>query len=300
MKCLKPLELLAMSRWYTLQLLTTFAVLVGASPLRAEDSSAIRRRQRAQEFHLRAQERTGLLVPMYVYPADIHTNPVYNRLMDLKRRHESVPVWVILNPASGPGEKVDANYTKAIDRLRGAGCVVLGYVSTSYGKRRQNDVRRDIDQWLKTYPRIQGIFFDEMIYENTEAGVKYQTALKQYAHDAGCWPTVGNPGADTPGRYFAEEAADVIVVHEGAAWPAEKQLKGDYFGGYSDYPPFTRAVLLHSQPKLDVDSLRMARKYVRWVYVTEAVYRQGDPRASNPWGKLSKHLEKTCELLGEK
>ena len=32
-----------------------------------------------------------------------------------------------------------------------------------------------------------GVFFDEMIYEDTEAGVKHQTALNRYAHDAGCW-----------------------------------------------------------------------------------------------------------------
>ena len=83
-----------------------------------------------------------MLVPLYVYPADVHTNPAYNRLMDLKRRYETVPMWVIVNPASGPGERVDANYTKAIDRLRGAGCVVLGYVTTSYGKRTRPRCRR--------------------------------------------------------------------------------------------------------------------------------------------------------------
>ena len=150
-------------------------------------------------------------------------------------------MWVILNPASGPGKAVDANYTKAIDRLIGAGCVVLGYVTTSYGKRPQADVRNHIDLWLKMYPRIQGIFFDEMIYEDTDAGSNYQAALTRYAHDAGCWPTVANPGADTPGRYFAAGAADLIVVHEGDTWPNEVRLKGDYFGGYSDYPPFSRA-----------------------------------------------------------
>jgi hypothetical protein len=280
-------------------LLMAFAFLPG-SPLSADDSAAARRRQQAQEFHVRAQERTGLLIPMYVYPSDIHKNAAYNRLIDLKRRYPTVPMWVNLNPASGPGEKVDANYTKAIDRLRGAGCVVLGYVATKYGKRREADVRKDIDLWLKMYPRIQGVFFDEMIYEDTEAAAKYQTALNQYAHDAGCWPTVANPGADTPGRYFAAEAADVIVIHEGDSWPTEERLKGDYFGGYADYPPFTRAVLLHSQPKLDRASLRMASKYARWVYVTEAVYRSDDPKLANPWDRLSKHFEEMCEQLAEK
>jgi GNAT superfamily N-acetyltransferase len=104
-------------------------------------------------------------------------------------------MWVILNPASGPGSQVDGNYTKAIDRLCGAGCVVLGYVPTGYGKRPEGQVRRDIDRWLRLYPRVHGIFFDEMRYEDSEAAVAYQAALSRYAHDSGCWPTVGNPGA---------------------------------------------------------------------------------------------------------
>jgi len=187
--------------------------------LAADEPNPAARRERAIQFHLRAQERTGLLVPMYVYPADIHTNRVYNRLIDLKRRYETVPFWVIVNPASGPGKQVDANYTKAIDRLLGAGCVVLGYVSTSYGKRPAPEVQADIDRWLKMYPRTQGIFFDEMIYEDTEAAAKHQASLSRYAREAGCWPTVANPGAETPGRYFAVDAADVIVVHEGKDWP---------------------------------------------------------------------------------
>jgi hypothetical protein len=151
----------------------------------------------------------------------------------------------------------------------------------------------------KLYPRIQGIFFDEMVYENAEGGVKYQTALNQYAHELGCWPTVANPGADTPGRYFAEGAADVIVVHEGDSWPKEERLKGDYFGGYADHPPFTRGVLLYSQPKVDLASLRMVRKYARWVYVTEAAYRPGDQKAVIPWVRLSTHLDEICRHLAE-
>jgi hypothetical protein len=274
-------------------------ILVAISSIGADDSHPSRRRQQAQEFHLLAQERTGLLVPIYLYPSDIHKNPAYNRLMDLKRRHETVPIWVILNPASGPGKQVDGNYTKAIDRLRGAGCVVLGYVSTGYGKRRQAAVTGEIDQWLKMYPRIHGIFFDEMIYEDNEAGAKYQAVLNRYAHDCGCWPTVANPGADTPGRYFTDPAADVIVIHEGATWPKEERLKGDYFGGYADHPPFTRGVLVHSQPKLDPAALRVVRKYARWVYVTEAVYRPADSKAANPWARLSKHLDELCTQLAK-
>lgn len=257
---------------------------------------AARRLRQSREFHKRAQERTGILVPMYVYPENIEKNAAYKRLIDLKRRFETVPMWVIVNPASGPGEAVDANYTKAIDRLCGAGCVVLGYITTGYAKRTGEQVQKDIDKWLSMYPRIHGIFFDEMSIEDTVAGAAYQAALTRYAHGAGCWPTVANPGADTPRRYFAAAAADVFVVHEGSAWPAEERLQGDQ-GGYADYPPFTRGVLLHSQTKLDPASLRMARQYVRWIYVTETLYRPGDPKAANPWGGVSNYLEQKCDAL---
>jgi hypothetical protein len=204
---------------------------------------------------------------------------------------------VILNPASGPGSEVDANYTKAIDRLRGAGCVVLGYVPTSYAKRAVADVQSDIDLWLKLYPRIQGIFFDEMTYQDRESDAKYQAGLSAYAREAGYWPIVANPGADTPGRYFEQDAADVIVIYEGDTWPLEQRLKGDYFGGYADYPPFTRAVLIHSQSELDQPALQMASKYVRWIYVTDGIFRPNDPTAANPWNRLSSFLDALCQQL---
>jgi hypothetical protein len=283
-----------MSRRWLLPI--ALGVFCSASTL-AED--AAERRERAWRFHLRAQERTGLLIPLYVYPADIHTNSVYNRLIDLKRRYETVPMWVILNPASGPGAQVDANYTKAIDRLQGAGCLVLGYVTTSYGKRPAKDVEADLAAWLKFYPRTQGIFFDEMVYEDSEDAANYQAGLSRLARAAGFWPTVANPGADTPGRYFSVEAADVIVIHEGSDWPEESRLKGDYFGGYSDYPPFTRAVLVHSLARFDPKPLTMIRKYARWVYITDDPYRPNDPQAPNPWDTLSKHLDVICSELAQ-
>jgi hypothetical protein len=44
----------------------------------------------------------------------------------------------------------------------------------------------------------------------------------------------------------------------------------------------------------------MVRKYARWVYVTDAEYRPNDPKATNPWNRLSKHLEEICEQLSER
>lgn len=278
-------------------LLGAFILLPAEAGLRAEETPAIQRQERAREFHWRAQERTGLLIPMYVYPGDVGQNRDWVRLLDLKRRHATVPMWVIVNPASGPGRTADPNYTRAIDRLIGAGCVVLGYVTTSYAKRPPAEVRAELDLWLKLYPRVHGIFFDEMIYEDTEAAASYQAALTRYAHDAGYWPAVANPGASTPGRYFTAGAADVIIVHENDHWPPEAQLKGDVAGGYAEHPPFTRAVLIHSQLQLDPEALQRARQYVRWLYVTEGPFRRGDPKAANPWDRLSKYADEMCRLL---
>lgn len=266
-------------------------------PAFADEPSPAERRLAALEFHLRAQERPGVLIPLYVYPTRAEATPAYARLIDAKRRFETVPFWVIINPASGPGKKVDPTYTRVIDRLRGAGCVLLAYVSTSYGKRPAADVQADIDTYRKFYPRLQGIFFDEMIYEDTDAAVKIQVAYRKSAHEAGYWPTVANPGAATPGRYFSARAADVIVIHEGNAWPREATLKGETPGGYADHPPFTRGLLLHSRDTLDRAELKTARRYVRWIYVTEGLFRPGDATAANPWDRLSKHLESLCEQL---
>src|SRR5436309_13493064 len=125
-------------------LLLGAATIIACEPALSQDRdgdpAATQRRMKAQEFYTRVQQRTGVLVPLYVYPSDVHKNAEYNRLIELKLHHGTVPIWVILNPDSGPGKQVDLNYTKVIDRLQGAGCMVLGYVTTSYGKRTSVDV----------------------------------------------------------------------------------------------------------------------------------------------------------------
>ncbi|TWT53597.1 Spherulation-specific family 4 [Rubripirellula amarantea] len=250
-----------------------------------------------QRFHLQASEKMGLLIPLYIYPANIHTNADYNRVMELKRKYSEVPFWVVLNPASGPGNAINANYTKAIDRLIGAGCVVLGYVPTGYGKTPIDNVRKDMAAWREMYPRIHGIFFDEMIYDDTASAVDHQTSLNAIARELGYWPTVANPGADTPGRYFAADAADVIVIHEADHWPTQAKLHGDYFGGYSDYPPASRATLMYGQATCDTLAIKMSQRYTRWIYVTQDTYKPGDQAHPNPWDQLSIHLEIICKAL---
>jgi hypothetical protein len=241
-----------------------------------------------------AQQPTGLLIPLYSYPAHIHQNPTYNRLIVLKRQYPTVPCCVIVNPASGPGEALDENYRKAIDRLLGAGIYVLGYVSTEYGNRDAARVLADFEQWRRLYPHVQGMFLDEMSNAVDPAMVAKYADYTRQAHAAGYWPVFANPGAETPEPYFQAPAADVIVIHEAKEAPTQAKLHGDYFGGYSDYPPHTRGVLLYGRDEWNQADFDLIREYVRWVYVTEGKFEQP---TDNPWDGLSRHTEQMSEQL---
>jgi hypothetical protein len=277
------------------------SVLLAMEPTNAQEAGHRARTttESSECFHQRATAKTGLLIPLYVYPENIHVNHDFNRVIKLKRMYREVPFWVIVNPASGPGEAVDANYTKAIDRLIGAGCVVLGYLPTDYGRAPFEQVETNLQAWRRMYPRTHGVFFDEMIYEANDRAVAHQVRLNKAAHDMGYWPTVGNPGTDTPGIYFAADAADVIVIHEAREWPTEEKLHGNYFGGYSDFAPHTRATLMYGQKECDSEKVRMVSQYTRWIYVTQDTYQPDNPDHPNPWDQLSIHLESLCEVLND-
>jgi hypothetical protein len=49
---------------------------------------------------------------------------------------KDAPVIAVVNPASGPGTKADANYAKVFERAKKTKATLIGYVATGYGKRR--------------------------------------------------------------------------------------------------------------------------------------------------------------------
>ena len=238
----------------------------------------------------RVEHTTGILIPMYVYPSDIYTNPVYNHLIDLKKTYHDVPVYAIINPASGPGTVTDGNYRVAIDRLHGAGIIVVGYVHTSYTARPIEDIQNEIDLWQYLYPAIDGIFYDEMTNDDVQGHIDYYAELTRFSHDRGLYPTIGNPGAGTLGTYFENDAADVIVIHENGYWPSEADLKGDYAGGYAAYDYNRRAGLVYGQASMDLEQLKKLRKYLGLIYVTEDTL-------PNPWDSLTGLMEDLLRVL---
>jgi len=95
--------------------------------------------------------RARLAVPAYFYPG-----PQWDRLI------AAAPTvgMIIFNPASGPGQSADPQYTKAISDARAAGIVVLAYVYTDYGQRAAADVLDDIKRTYDFYAP-SGIYLAE-------------------------------------------------------------------------------------------------------------------------------------------
>src|SRR6188472_3289292 len=82
-------------------------------------------------------EKMRLLVPAYFYPAGKGEKD-WERLLAAP---EEAGVVAIMNPASGPGRRIDPNYTQILEQAKKSNVTLIGYVSTSYGKRKTEDIK---------------------------------------------------------------------------------------------------------------------------------------------------------------
>jgi hypothetical protein len=154
-------------------------------------------------------DATTLLVPAYFYPSGPRRAD-WDRLVEAAR---SVPLEVILNPASGPGERRDPNYVAVLEPLRRAGARILAYVDTDYGRRPPAAIEKD----LRTYPRfyeIDGYFLDQM--SNRPEDLAYYRSIREAVRKLDPrLRLVANPGTSTRSDYL--ETADTLVTFEGSA-----------------------------------------------------------------------------------
>ncbi len=154
-------------------------------------------------------ESTTLLVPAYFYPGG-------DGLAGWKRLEQaarSVRLEVIVNPASGPGERRDPNYTKVIGALHGSGAGVLAYVDTDYGRRSLAAVEKDLKTYAKFY-KVDGIFLDQMA-STPDALAHYRAIRRLIAQVNPDYRVVGNPGIPHIASEYLE-TADTLVTFEGS------------------------------------------------------------------------------------
>lgn len=225
----------------------------------------IERDKLTEVSNYKTRHKTGLLIPLYVYPTDPYVNADYNNLINLKRQHAKVPVIAIINPISGVGESIDSNYTIVCNRLVGSGVDLVGYIASTYGARSLQDMKDEMVTWLSYYPKIVGFFIDEVEWA-TSIHQNY-IDLKEYATTLGIDLVIGNPGCPVPNDYV--DAFDITVISESAFatinYPA---LKGDWAGGFIEAKNEKKCVLVHTMATYDVATLNAVKENADWVYFT--------------------------------
>jgi hypothetical protein len=158
-----------------------------------------------------APARMKLLVPAYFYPAG-ESLQHWNRIIESPHAADIV---AIVNPDSGPGNAADASYTKVLERARRQGVTLIGYISTKYAARTLLEVKADVDHWVRFYPNIQGIFYDEQA--SAADHILYYAALYDYVRmERGLRLVMTGPGTTCAEEYLARPAADVVCVVEAA------------------------------------------------------------------------------------
>jgi hypothetical protein len=174
------------------------------------------------------------LIPAYFYPDYSHQNSRWQRMVDNARPGS----LVVINPNSGPGSGRDVNYVHAIDDCRARGLKVLGYITTGRGTvplrptypwilgRRTKNVLEQIDAYRSWYPKLGGVFLDEMNLNAQERVVErrgffthyttveqYHAGIKAEVRKRTQQTIVGDPrGVPEAGGEWAFDAVDVLVV----------------------------------------------------------------------------------------
>lgn len=227
----------------------------------------------------RPKAATGLYVPLYVYPAG-DGESCYDRIIDTRLAHPSVPMVVALNPSSGPGRQKDENYVRAIDRLQHAGITVIGYVYTSWGKRLLSEVAADITRYAEWY-ELDGMLVDEFATVINLAG--YYRTIRDYARSLGMPYVMGNPGTDIPKQFIG--LASNFIIYENVGLPGS-----DWIGGWHrGYGKETWSICSHSV-HFDEKKLKSAAKYLGLVYMT-------DDTLPNPYDSVCSYLERMAAAL---
>jgi hypothetical protein len=201
----------------------------------------------ATEKQADSQPTFRLLVPAYFYPAGKGLTYWDNLLAAA----DKVPVVAVVNPASGPGRRVDSNYVAIFDRAKQTKITLIGYVSTSYAKRPIAEVQADVEYYAALY--------------------KYVREEKKLSL------VVTNPGTACDEAYFSRPASDVVCLFENRT-PFTADRLPDWSEKYADHVAVLPYNVQTAEAMRACLQAAAARK-VGYVYVT-------DDSGRNPWDRL--------------
>jgi len=197
-----------------------------------------------------------IAIPSYFYPG-----PTWKQADD----SGATVALTIINPASGPGTKVDPLYAAQVKETKAHHKLVLGYVDTAYSKRNPVDILADVKKFADWY-HVDGIFLDQV--SNTLPEVPYYKDLyKKLKAEAPKGVIVLNPGCPTIEPYIG--AGDIICTFEqdGATYR-------DHFVGAAWTAKYPAKHFWHIIYKIDseadmIETVKLSKqRNAGWVYVT--------------------------------
>jgi hypothetical protein len=191
---------------------------------------------------------------------------------------------IILNPSSGPGERVDAEYARLSAEAQARGINVLGYVYTEWGNGTVpvNQAEEWIDEYYSWY-HVDGIMLDEANDTCNAQPLKFYTALYDYVKaKTGPSMVLLNPGEATGECYAA--ISDVLLTFENDY--------ASYSTGYAGaswtegFPPSRFFHIVFGVPTVADMQYAISNAEERgagWVYVTNLDDSKGNPYSSLPY-----------------
>lgn len=217
----------------------------------------------------------GTIFPFYIYPTQSAIQP----LIDVAVQYPHVQIWVILDPANGPGTTIDPVYTNAVNQLRSVGINLLGYVNTNYGNRSLAKVQTDIQRWATLY-KPDGIFLDLMSVKHT-----YYTNITNYAKSLGFQMVNGNPGTNI--NSSAGHDVDITTIYENNSLPSPLS---QFQNWYNIYAPPKLSIICYNIPTLPTSFITQAAQHFGWIFIT-------DITGANPYGAYPTYFEDFVSLL---
>ena len=220
--------------------------------------------------------RTGVFFPLFAPPGKM-----WDDMLEYRSQHPSLPWVSVINPDSGPGDRVNDVYLESISELRDYRVSVLGYVSTFWAGVPIEDAKEDIKKYKEFYD-LDGIFLDEM--SNQKQYVPYYQELTDYAKSLGLDYVIGNTGTDAAPEYVG--VVDNIVISEGYGVPSLSRLGG----WHVEHSRENFSYIAHSQNTIDRSYVLTSADFASYVFFT-------DDYMPNPYDKFPSHFDELLAIL---
>lgn len=207
---------------------------------------------------VRAPDEPPLLaVPAYFHPV---VRPGHWRWL---AEHADAVKLVVLNVASGPGERPDEAFEAVLEPLHQAGVRVIGYVDTGYGRRAPQSVLAEAGRYQDWYG-VRGVCLDQVATGAEHLG--YYGWLADRIRAAGGEFVFFNHGVHPAPGYASH--ADLLGTFEGT-WQAYQRLHLPRWT--HRWPPSKFYHVVHSVPVASVPAAweLASHRRVGAVYITE-------------------------------